>query len=380
LESSEAVFKPSYRSHFTAGVPGKFVESRRPENSNGWQGGYDRIMTCRLRIYLFAVSAFWGGAAASFAQPDAPSNRQLIAAMPPGVESVLIKRYPALTAADSALKVENLHVWDGLGNRSAEPEAAFNDIVQQLADFKPVVYAEGGSDFTRVADPEGPSGLGNYNSRSIWYVQQPLGPLRRRLDGKALPTQPATASNPHAPRVYETEVKQYVPKDGRAAPVQEKRFIAFPSDYCVVVVEQKGELDDILKALASRSAELPERWRSVAGKLEIESPVVLLRRYNRTNTLDYYSPFNPEFLPVDIESFGLILPSEKRVNFRVRCLSRSVMEAEQYYKRGFLREEEYRWRVTMREGGFDAELVAVNGNTQTVMMLLYVLFGANMFI
>lgn len=331
--------------------------------------------------------ALWLAGAAVAASAKAPSNVHLIAAMPSGVESVLVFRYAELTSDTSALKDDVYRTIDNLGKAHSEDERnqLLNIVLRYVAMSNPIVHAQGGSAFTRVTgDPRG-LGLGNYHGRSIWYVERSLEPLRRRLDESRDIVGPVQAFKLDGVPIYQTEVTQHALKDDAVTPIQEQRFIAFPSDRCVVIVEDRGELEHILKVLRSDGRELPAGWRKVAGDLDVESPIILLRCYDPTNELDYYSPVNPRksgFDHVDIESVALALPSVERLTFRMHCVSKEPQKAVTYYGHQALRREVFDWKVTWREGGFAADLTVIDeqrGRSYPTLVL-YLLFGANLFL
>ena len=321
------------------------------------------------------------------AHAEVPTNTQLIAAMPPATESVLIRRYSALASEESALKNEAQQTIDGLGDVASEEErnALLNVVLRYVAMADPVVHAEGGSDFTRITGDPGGIGVGNYNSRSIWCVERSLDRLKKRLaEQRDLSGDVKTFTLDDVP-AYETEVRRHVATDDKVTPVQEKRFVAFPSDHCVVITEDRNELEQILTGLKSKAPEVPEKWRVPTAGLELQSAIVLLRRYDPQNELDYYSPVSPKkpaFQRVNIESVALVLPSVNRLAFRIKCISEEPRKAVVYFACHTLRQEAYRWKTNVSDVGFEAEVAAIDENRDVAypMLVLYMLFGPNVFI
>ncbi len=108
----------------------------------------------------------------SGARADSPGNLQLIAAMPAGTESVLIYRYGLLTGENSVLRDDFLRAIDSLG-QTGDSEARnepLSVILRHVAMSRPVVYVEGGAEFTT---PDG-LGVGNYKGCSIWITTNHL--------------------------------------------------------------------------------------------------------------------------------------------------------------------------------------------------------------
>lgn len=343
------------------------------------------FVNSRVCAVMFAALACLTAATAT--QAEAPTNKQLIAAMPPATESVLIQRYGILLADDSALKTEAQELIDNLGNiySGEERDALLNVVLRHVAMAKPVVHAEGGSQFTRVTgDPLG-VGVGNYNSRSIWCVERSLDRLMKRLAEKPDISGALKTFKLGGVPVYHSELRQYLMKGEEAAPIQEDRFVAFPSDRCVVITEDRDELKHILDRLESKASGVPEKWREVAAALELESPIVLLREYDPQNKLDYYSPVNPtqpDYKQADVQSVCLVVPSPKRLAFRLNCISKEPQKALAFYGYEVLCYETYRWDTKLRQAGFNSEVAVVDEKRDEAypFLSLYILFGMNVFI
>ena len=158
-------------------------------------------------------------------------------------------------------------------------------VFNHIAQAKPIVHVEGGSDFTRKTGSADGLGLGHYTRRSISFVEHPLTPLLLRLARNHDFNRPCKPVNIAGNQAYEIKVE--APGMERADPgcVQQPCFIGFPSDRWVITAPTRSELEFMLKALASPARVLPDRWKNLADSLDIESPLFLIRRHNPASAM-----------------------------------------------------------------------------------------------
>ncbi|HNO79379.1 MAG TPA: hypothetical protein PKN33_15115 [Phycisphaerae bacterium] len=308
--------------------------------------------------------------------------------MPAATESVLVQRIKVLASDESALQKDIKSGIDSLGNVRYERER--NDLLgvvqEYVAKANPVVFAEGGSEFTYLVGTNGADiGVGNYKSRSIWYVEQPLDALKKRLAENRDLTEGVTNSVLGDVTVYQTKVSKYGMNGEEVVPIEESLLVALPSDRCVVITEDAREMEQILAGLKSSAAELPRKWQAAASNLDLESPIVLLRCYDLKNELDAYSPTNPSHCPsncVSVDSVALVLPSARQVSLRMNCISNEPQKVVAFFNDLLLSQDEYRWKTTFDATGFEAEIVVMDDQREKAhsLLSLYALFGPNVFI
>jgi len=343
------------------------------------------LIRIHLRTPVFLCAILVWATAARAGGEEIPTNLRLIAAMPPGTESVLVYRYPALTAEDSAMKREFEEMLDGLGTPEDQDERnrLHNVVMRYVAMSNPLVQVEGGSQFTA---PDG-VGVGNFNGRSIWIVEHPLARLMQRLaarkdiDGELTPFKLGDV------QCYETAVDVRISIRPDVAPVTERRLYAFPSTRSVVVTECRDDVEYILKALGAKEPKVPKQWEPFAAALDIESPIIILRRYDPSNDRDYWSPagsMNPHYGRTQVEGFGLVLKSAHDVMFSLRCVAKQRERAAAYYKDHAFRQENFTWSIEERPEGFTAEITGnaarIREANIPITLITFVLFGPNVFI
>ncbi len=343
---------------------------------------------CRLRCkWPQACVALSLLGAAMTAHADVPTNKALIAAMPPATESVRIHRYDVMTSEGSVLQHESKRIINRLGNANSEEDRnrLISIVLRHVAMANLIVHIEGGSEFTRITGNPIGIGVGNYHSRSIWFVEGSLDQLKKGLaEDREFKGDVKELTLSDVP-VYQSEVREFVMKGDKVEAIQEKRFVAIPTSHCVVITEDKHELEHILQGLKSTTSNVPEKWRVVAEKVEIESPIVVLRRFDPNNELDYYSPVNPNnpaYRRADIESFSFVMPAHNRLAFELYAVSKEPRKAAAFFGQDSFRQEVFEWKVNFHGTGFDAEVFVRDKkrNEAHPMLMVYHLFGPNVFI
>lgn len=329
-------------------------------------------------IFLFALVFPF---ASLHADADGLSNLQAIAAMPRGTESVMALRYDLLSSEESVFRtdftwmIENLGVAGAPADRK-KPESI---ILRAVAAATPLLYVEGGSQFTAAYGV----GTGNYNGRTVWVTAKPLSGLTRRLidrkdvDGDIRPFKLGDAQAFEFPIQLRTSTKEEL--------VPETRFVAFPNDRTVLICESRDDLEVMLKGLAEKEPRMPQQWESVATGLDIEAPIVVLRRYDPKNNGDYYAPMNARRShPVAVDGFALVMPAVKNLAFRLRCLTNDREGARSYYQEDDrFPTNAFVWQVGRQPDGFLADITALgqtSGQISSMIMRLHLLFGVNIFV
>jgi hypothetical protein len=305
------------------------------------------------------------------------SNRPLIAAMPDGAESVIVLRLDELQREAPVLK--GIAERPIVGLEGDEPADAMDAVLRRgIQAAGPIVWAHGGSRFTPPPD----LGLGDYDGRSIWVTERPLDDVIRALatgEGIGGPIERHEAGDV---TVYEgRRTIEFYGGESKIEPM----FVAFADSRTPMVAETREDIVQMLERWRGGHREVPARWRSPAQRLEIESPVVVLRRYDPESEGDQFSPVNRLIPPeerIEIEAVGVVLADPAKSRYRLEVITRQPQRAEEFY-RHWLSEREFAWTVEATEEGFAATLEGAAEQEEDVAAALYsllIVFGWNFYI
>lgn len=329
------------------------------------------------RILLLAALAVTAAGCASGPQPPAPlSNPALIAAMPDGAESVMVLRLDELHAApDLKESAERMVAWlDG-----DEPADTMDTLLRRgIQAAGPVAWVHAGSRFTAPPD----LGVGDYDARSIWVTRRPLNDVIRALDTGEGVAGPLARHEANGVTIYEGQrTIEFYGGESKT----ESMFVAFADARTPMVAETRDDIEQMLARWRAGDRQIPARWRSGAQRLEVESPIVILRRYDPASEEDQFSPVNRRIPPeerIEIEAFGIVLTDPAKRRYRLEVISSQPQRAEEFF-RHWLSDESFAWTVEAADAGFAATLEGAAGQEEDVAMELYSLlmvFGWNLYI
>ncbi|MCZ6683133.1 MAG: hypothetical protein O7B26_08110 [Planctomycetota bacterium] len=279
-----------------------------------------------------------------------PSNAALIAARPPGTESVIVQRVSTLKGENSIVRDD---YYEAVPTRLTckNIKTAVRDATYQAS---VVVSAWGASDFRMPPD----TGMtGNYNERAIYVVEQTLANLRKQLEAGRDIEGLDGRFDVAGVRVFRGTIDEES-FDGRTMnSAGETWFVAIPDDHTVVSAESRADIVYMLKSLKEKRSAIPRRWRAIAVGHNLDSPLVILRQYpppkkNRDPDMDMFVP------PPDTGTthFALTLPQVRSARMRISIKAKNVDKAIDWYKDEFLDESEYVWNVKRTDAGVTGTL------------------------
>ena len=309
--------------------------------------------------------AMCGGAGA-----EAPTNLQLLSAMPPGTESVMILRLSALRARDSILRDDYRRK-----PRSQPGDDIKTVVTNAIGQAKQMAFTWGGSDFTTPSD----TGMtGNFNERAIYIVEKPLDELLKRLETGTNVEGLEGGFEVAGVKVFQGKIDTTSSWARTHNSAGEPWFVAIPNPNMAVTAESRADIAYMLKALASKKAEVPVQWRTIAKGRNLESPILILRQYPRPS--DPRGPGADAFLPpvkAQATHFALILPGVSIATLKLFVAAKDPTRAVHWVRDTFLFESDFAWEVKSDATSASATLVPLQeSNIPPLMGLkLVLLFG-----
>ena len=132
-------------------------------------------------------------------------------------------------------------------------------------------------------------------------------------------------------------------------PPVEDRYVAVVDDATLVIAPRREEAESMVRALRRGEQGVPAWWRDAAAGLPLESPIVILRRYDPTNARDYLSPENPlldERQRAGLRMLGLALVDAKEGVFRLRGVTGDSAQARRVLMtQKYLPQSDFAWEV-----------------------------------
>lgn len=315
------------------------------------------------------------------------SNQQIIAAMPSGVESVIIERVVDLKDPKSvfAKLYEPRHLLD--------EEYGKETLGNRFDDLRPVVEralvraglrlkGTGGSDFRPAVHTD----IGDATLRIIAVTEGPLSALRQTLkDGKI--NGPLETLTIDSITVYHAR-SMHLDRRGAGQPM----YTAIPDDHTVIMAPTEEEMRHMLTCLRSKPSDpkavapgtqapaVPERWRSGAEGLNLEAPLVVLRSYRPDDTGDATAPrfSSATTKHGEVRAIGVSLDRVDEPAAKVRCIAPDPDAARAAYQGIFA--NTLRWDIKSKDGSFEGTIRLQRDEPDTFLMHVYALWGMNIFI
>ncbi len=244
---------------------------------NSYQTGLttmNRAIISSVLVHVLAVSSAMGQASSGNRESldRLSSSAQLIAAMPDQVESVMILRAKPLLAEGNPWNRE-MDAWFKPRNeysghlQSRQASTIDNIVFSEVTQLNPVVRLMGGWDFKM------PQSIGTSSFRFIhvWITQDSNGGVRERLRHEdsidELQRDALTIYQAPVPIAWDNLTTETLPV-----------HVAFPNAHVTIVACSSADITHVAGQLKSPNADMPARWREAASAIDIESPVVILRK------------------------------------------------------------------------------------------------------
>ena len=141
-------------------------------------------------------------------------------------------------------------------------------------------------------------------------------------------------------------------------PITKPLFVAFHSPTVIVVAESLSDVTHMLTSLAGNE-KLHEHWNSLLVGQKWEAPVTVLRRYDRANAADMYSPVNPSRpagCRVDIDAVVVEVDLSPNLTISIRAIASEPDRAIGYFRDTFFPQDSFAWQVCTSKQGFRATL------------------------
>lgn len=326
----------------------------------------------------FAFAGALGLTARSLAQPAPEPPRvdatSIVAAMPEGVESVMIWNLPALRGqAPTLAQVFERNMVKGWQAPPQGDPTVRDRALAAVASAGVAVYADGGSDFKKPAD----IGVGDSNEQLLFVLEKPTAAVRAALD--------AACALPNVVKLDEEGVALYRgPYEfreygvGPQHPVRKTAFVAVRDDVVIVVANSREDAVRMATAPLSGAVAPGDKWKPVAADLATDSGLVIARVYDRRNRRDVTSPIAAGARGADVTAVALRLTAADPA-FQMHCVTREAGPAAAFYDDHIMPKEYFGWAVTADDDGFVANITAhADPSAQQVVPLsLLMLFGLN---
>ena len=331
-----------------------------------------RVATSQLSC-LLAITAM---VRVSAAGSTAPSTEALIAAMPDGTESVLVCRFDKLAARRPRLKDTANRIFDELSAlRDKAPDSFHQSIHRAVAQAGLLVQATGGSDF---GGPPG-VGVGWYVDRSIYVVAKPLADLQRQLERGGVFPYGSKKRTAEGITVYEGRVSSRHLQDPDGEPRQVPWFITLLDERTLVKTQSMDDLLHMIQSLRDSRESIPAQWRDLASRVDFDSAIVILRRYDPSNKDDPWSPFSPRIskeFRANIDGYAVTVPNTLTLKLKMYCRTEEPEKASRFLSKftGGIDHVE-RWDIDKLEEGFLAQIPFDYEEQVYLFLSSYVLFG-----
>jgi hypothetical protein len=317
-----------------------------------------------LLTALFAVCNGAGG--------EPLTNKQLLSIVPPDAESVVVARLGPLAAEKSAFRAQLL---DASKNVGGAPGAArqINTVVNgEIINAKPTAWVCA----IREYRAEQGIGMGAFTPSNVFIVEQSTDLLRDRLlkgDGVDNPVKMTEEGGiKFFAGTFPTSADLRPPTSKEAAAGTQDYFVAIADAHTVVTGYRRADVQTIVRLLAKPGDSIPVKWKDVAAGLDIEAPLIILRKYDPHNE-DAGSPVSRKVykdLRADIDSVGLAVKDCEKAVFQIHALTSEPERAQGALQWQVMPEHHVTWAVKNDATGFAGEITWQKHTVDDGMMVL----------
>ncbi|MDX2200480.1 MAG: hypothetical protein SF069_16115 [Phycisphaerae bacterium] len=236
-------------------------------------------------------------------------------------------------------------------------------VFQRIVMLRPQKRVLAGADFKRPIAP----GIGQCEYLAIWVTADSNEALRNDVaSGRGINGEVVTA-NSDGVEVFHSKVELFA--EATAPPGQQNDArsmqvsVAFPTPHVTVVSFVPNGAAHVAKALKQKAERnVPLRWQSLASRIDLNAPLVLLRRMgNPQQCVGYPDPNNrskPIIRDITLHGFAIAAAPDEPLRFRLVADAPSAEDAYLYFQgggtRGGFPAPTYTWDRINRVGGFDA--------------------------
>jgi hypothetical protein len=301
---------------------------------------------------------------------------QLIAAFPPGTDSIMTYDVSALLQKDNIGQPLIESVLQSYVETSKRRGKIFGATAVAIRAANPIYYAEGGSGFGAPRTKSGKvagAGQGAYVQRAIWV-------LKDAVDLGSLNLQKLTCDcDLNGVEVYHEWVHIQEPNDGS--------FMCFPlvvanvTPRIIVMAQSMTDLVFMIGSLQRSNTEVAPHWRDLLRIMNISDPILILRTYPTSNWQDATSPICQLF-----DSDGRVHASPgiavsvkpPIITIQIYWWNREIDPLIGFYK-----------QILRPEAGFQWSIRTINDVVETTIVIpnmvdwhtpLRALFGENLFL
>lgn len=346
--------------------------------------------TSHPRTISFLIVSMLILASPAFAQKDT-TNLRLIAAMPKNCESVMVLNLEALQAENSIYRnrwrfksssstqpTPDTDQTDNLGHRLKSAAIRAEPLFQVLAgsDFSPP-----GQDFKKPL-----IGGGKYTQRGIWMVRQSLADFEKSLKPpQSNDSRESSNELVDGFKIYQGKTDWDAPSFGGPR-IEKDIFVAFADERAALYASSRDELVEMLHNWRNPKPDMPPQWAAAAGEIDLEAArILILRRFDRTNAQDMYSPVNPRFpreVQIDIDSISLAITDVTKPDFTLNVLTKEPERALPWLSRYWLATVDGDTEPTDKGLRFNLQWRpdAVTNDYNMAILVLYYIFGMNIVI
>lgn len=240
------------------------------------------ILIGGMTVFGVSCSQRLSAVPAGVSAGPSPTARQVLAAMPAGCESVMVRHIDQLLAPQSKQKPIVERDLSEATRLVEMDNCADNQLRAIVASRRPVLLAFGGSNFKRPRD----IGVGPFNMREIAICADPLAedPYAMAL---ALPGVTQHSQSPVRILVTKIATQRF------GGLPDSQVYFAFYGTKTMIRAQSPEDVTAIHAALGRSDAQIPARWRSVADDATLSRPFFMLRAFDPTRASDNWQLATP---------------------------------------------------------------------------------------
>jgi hypothetical protein len=317
---------------------------------------------------LLLAAAIFVAPGCQVTRGNMPTNRELIASMPDDFRSVVILDAEPLCREGCGLKSALQRFFgqvDESVRREIIPDRDFLISPSGSHNLESIVFREliNRNPTKRVvAATWSPRAQGRdkpFRYLTIWITKNSNRPIKTKVkDGDGIIGEVGKTAEDGLD-IYDSVVELY----GGL----KKIFVAFPNEHMTIVAFSSDDITHIAKSLKTKPTAIPACWQKASSTLNVESPVVMLRKFASNETrIVKPDPENPRMLKVEsvaIDSCGITSDAGPKVNFKLRVITTQPDDAEIYfYGGGFyfgFPPGDWEWAKETDAEGFTADIELV---------------------